>query len=111
MIPTELESSITAAEEKVLRGLNMFNWLDNYCQEPFLCSTMCFSLQGMVPFYVNATAGTTVYGAFDPFSVIADICHRRNLWMHVDVRFLSICIYKSCDVNIIACHMLNTGVL
>ncbi|XP_028986654.1 glutamate decarboxylase 1 isoform X2 [Betta splendens] len=55
MIPVELESSIIAAEEKDL-----------------------------VPFYVNATAGTTVYGAFDPLDAIADICHRHDLWMHVD---------------------------
>ncbi|XP_040209513.1 glutamate decarboxylase 1-like [Rana temporaria] len=40
--------------------------------------------QGHVPFYVSATAGTTVYGAFDPFSEIADICEKYGLWMHVD---------------------------
>uniref|UniRef100_A0A674NS90 Discs, large (Drosophila) homolog-associated protein 1a n=1 Tax=Takifugu rubripes TaxID=31033 RepID=A0A674NS90_TAKRU len=40
--------------------------------------------QGLVPIYVNATAGTTVYGAFDPLNDIADICHRHSLWMHVD---------------------------
>lgn len=39
----------------------------------------------MVPFYVNATAGTTLYGAFDPLHAIADICQRHTLWMHVDV--------------------------
>ncbi|XP_071762656.1 glutamate decarboxylase 1 isoform X2 [Centroberyx gerrardi] len=55
MIPAELESSIIAAKAK-----------------------------GLVPFYVNATAGTTVYGAFDPLIAIEDICHRHALWMHVD---------------------------
>ncbi|XP_061110351.1 glutamate decarboxylase 1 isoform X2 [Conger conger] len=55
MIPVELESSI-------LRAKNA----------------------GCVPFYVNATAGTTVYGAFDPFLHIADICSKHGLWMHVD---------------------------
>uniref|UniRef100_A0A670ICG0 Glutamate decarboxylase 1 n=1 Tax=Podarcis muralis TaxID=64176 RepID=A0A670ICG0_PODMU len=40
--------------------------------------------QGKVPFYVSATAGTTVYGAFDPLVHIADICEKYNLWMHVD---------------------------
>ncbi|XP_029930608.1 glutamate decarboxylase 1 [Myripristis murdjan] len=55
MIPDELESSIIAAKA-----------------------------MGLAPFYVNATAGTTVYGAFDPLIAIAEICHRHTLWMHVD---------------------------
>lgn len=42
-------------------------------------------LQGYIPLYVNATAGTTVYGAFDPIQEIADICEKYNLWLHVDV--------------------------
>lgn len=39
---------------------------------------------GEVPFYVNATAGTTVLGSFDPFNEIADICAEHGLWFHVD---------------------------
>lgn len=39
---------------------------------------------GRKPFFVNATAGTTVMGAFDQFHRIADICQRHNIWMHVD---------------------------
>ncbi|XP_067004135.1 glutamate decarboxylase [Anabrus simplex] len=40
--------------------------------------------RGHIPFFVNATAGTTVLGAFDPLEPIADICQKYKLWMHVD---------------------------
>uniref|UniRef100_A0A8C1CJN9 Glutamate decarboxylase 2 n=1 Tax=Cyprinus carpio carpio TaxID=630221 RepID=A0A8C1CJN9_CYPCA len=40
--------------------------------------------KGYVPFFVSATAGTTVYGAFDPLMAIADICKKHDIWMHVD---------------------------
>nr|CAB3233955.1 cysteine sulfinic acid decarboxylase [Phallusia mammillata] len=55
MIPEDLEKSILEAKEK-----------------------------GAAPFFVTATAGTTVLGAFDPFNEIADICERHNIWLHVD---------------------------
>ncbi|XP_029139086.1 glutamate decarboxylase 1, partial [Protobothrops mucrosquamatus] len=55
MIPSELEKNITKVKK-----------------------------QGKIPLYVSATAGTTVYGAFDPLINIADICEKYNLWMHVD---------------------------
>jgi hypothetical protein len=41
--------------------------------------------KGHIPFFVNATAGTTVLGAFDPIDPIADICQKYKLWLHVDV--------------------------
>lgn len=40
--------------------------------------------QGGVPFFVNATAGTTVLGAFDDFVSVAEVCRRHRLWFHVD---------------------------
>lgn len=39
---------------------------------------------GKTPFYVNATAGSTVLGSFDPFVEIAEICRKHNLWFHID---------------------------
>jgi glutamate decarboxylase len=55
MIPSSLESAILASKEK-----------------------------GNTPFYVNATAGTTVLGSYDPFEEISKICKKHNLWMHID---------------------------
>lgn len=40
--------------------------------------------QGKQPFFVNATAGTTVLGSFDNFNAIADICEKYGIWMHID---------------------------
>lgn len=42
---------------------------------------------GQRPFFVNATAGTTVLGAFDPFWEIADLCAQHGLWLHIDGTF------------------------
>ncbi|XP_050735590.1 glutamate decarboxylase-like [Eriocheir sinensis] len=40
--------------------------------------------KGKVPFFVCATSGTTVMGAFDPLHAVADICEKHKLWFHVD---------------------------
>jgi glutamate decarboxylase len=55
MIPEELENEINQAKAK-----------------------------GYTPFYVNATAGSTVYGSFDDFEAISRIAKAHGLWMHVD---------------------------
>lgn len=40
--------------------------------------------EGYTPFYLNATAGTTVLGSFDPFPALSEICKAHNIWMHID---------------------------
>ncbi|KAK9470292.1 pyridoxal phosphate-dependent transferase [Dipodascopsis tothii] len=40
--------------------------------------------QGRTPLYINATAGTTVYGSYDPFTEISTVARRHNVWFHVD---------------------------
>ncbi|CAN6658885.1 hypothetical protein TRVA0_031S00474 [Trichomonascus vanleenenianus] len=39
---------------------------------------------GYTPLYVNATAGTTVYGSFDDFHAIGDVAREHKMWFHVD---------------------------
>jgi len=39
---------------------------------------------GFIPTYVNATAGTTVLGVFDPIDKIADITEKYSTLLHVD---------------------------
>ncbi|HIP49644.1 MAG TPA: aminotransferase class I/II-fold pyridoxal phosphate-dependent enzyme [Lutibacter sp.] len=41
-------------------------------------------LNGMKPFCILATAGTTNTGSVDPLDAIASICKKEKLWMHVD---------------------------
>lgn len=43
--------------------------------------------QGEYPFFVSATAGTVVEGAFDPIEEIVPIARQHDLWFHVDGSF------------------------
>lgn len=40
--------------------------------------------EGLVPFFVCGTVGTTSSNAMDPLPAIAAICRKHNLWFHVD---------------------------
>jgi len=51
--------------------------------------------EGRTPFYVNATAGTTVLGSYDPFKEISAVCKKHNLWMHVDASWGGPVIFSS----------------
>ncbi|KAF4653208.1 Glutamate decarboxylase 2 [Perkinsus chesapeaki] len=39
---------------------------------------------GMQPFFVGATAGTTVWGSFDELPPLRSLCDQYGLWLHVD---------------------------
>jgi diaminobutyrate-2-oxoglutarate transaminase len=40
--------------------------------------------QGLIPFAIVGTAGTTDHGAIDDLNVIADAAQKHQMWMHVD---------------------------
>jgi glutamate/tyrosine decarboxylase-like PLP-dependent enzyme len=39
---------------------------------------------GKTPFFVSATAGTTVMGGFDDFVALSVICKKYKIWLHID---------------------------
>ncbi|EMG49902.1 dtxS4 L-aspartate decarboxylase dtxS4 [Candida maltosa Xu316] len=40
--------------------------------------------KGYTPLYINATAGTTVFGSYDPFMEISKIAKKHNIHFHID---------------------------
>ncbi len=49
---------------------------------------------GKRPFFVNATAGTTVLGAFDPFAEIAKIAKKYDMWFHIDGAYTGVAMFS-----------------
>jgi aromatic-L-amino-acid decarboxylase len=45
---------------------------------------------GLIPFFVCSTHGTTSSLAFDPTIELGEICGRENLWLHVDAAMAGI---------------------
>ncbi|MEM5564033.1 aminotransferase class V-fold PLP-dependent enzyme [Psychroserpens sp. AS72] len=50
--------------------------------------------QGYQPFFVNATAGTTVLGAFDNVIQISKICKKHDVWLHLDGAYCGAVIFS-----------------
>lgn len=51
--------------------------------------------EGYTPFYLNATAGTTVLGSYDPIESLATICKSHNMWLHIDASWGGPVIFSS----------------
>lgn len=43
--------------------------------------------KGLIPFFINASFGTTNTGAIDPISDIAEIANTHKLWFHIDAAY------------------------
>lgn len=48
------------------------------------CQIAAARADGRTPFYISATAGTTVYGSFDDLTAIGAVARENNCWFHVD---------------------------
>lgn len=80
ILPKELEKAITVAQ--------------NNRQEPF---------------FVAATAGTTVLGAFDPIKELAEIAHKNTLWFHIDGSFGGSALLSKKHKHLLdGCHMADS---
>jgi len=51
--------------------------------------------EGKKPFLVNATSGTTVYGAYDDLEAIADVCEKHKVWLHIDACWGGHCLWTN----------------
>lgn len=56
---------------------------------------------GMHPFFVNATAGTTVLGAFDAIIPLSALCKKNNLWLHVDGAYCGSVIFSKTHKHLV----------
>lgn len=52
---------------------------------------------GRRPFFVGATAGTTVMGAFDSIRELRALCDQHGLWLHVDAAWGGAALLSSSD--------------
>jgi aromatic-L-amino-acid decarboxylase len=59
---------------------------ENYAMQPDLLRRQIEQdrADGLVPFFVCATVGTTSSNAIDPLPAIGQICKSSGIWMHVD---------------------------
>lgn len=66
-------------------------------------------MAGRTPFFVAATAGTTVLGAFDPLPRIAAIARHHGIWMHVDGAWGAPIVFSEKHRHLIhGCHLADS---
>lgn len=64
---------------------------------------------GYTPLYINATAGTTVYGSYDDFTAISAISKKYNTWFHIDGSWGGNVIFSSIhSAKLRGCHLADS---
>ena len=88
---TSAQSHYSIGKAMALAGLGRDNLIEiptdaagRMDPEALAAAVEAARVEGGEPFFVNATAGTTVTGAFDPIDRVADVADRFGLWLHVD---------------------------
>ncbi len=56
---------------------------------------------GLIPTFVNVTAGTTVLGSFDPIDAIATITEKYAIWLHVDGAYCGSVIFSEAKKHLL----------
>ena len=88
----EAHGCISKAANILGIGTDNINWVrvdEDFCLDPLDLQNKIVEDQrnGKQPFAVVATAGTVNTGAIDPLESIANICHKHNVWFHVDAAY------------------------
>lgn len=66
--------------------------------------------RGETPFFVNATAGTTVHGSYDPFPALSAVCKAHNMWLHIDGSWGGSVIFNAelASTRLAGCHLADS---
>ncbi|MFH4883712.1 pyridoxal phosphate-dependent class III aminotransferase [Vibrio alginolyticus] len=64
--------------------------------------------EGLIPFAIVGTAGTTDHGAIDDLDFIADMAARHDMWMHVDGAYGGALILSSQKARLKGCERANS---
>jgi aromatic-L-amino-acid decarboxylase len=88
-VSTQTHSSVEKGVKVMGLGTNRLRHIEvdeNFAMQPELLEKQIQAdlEDGLKPFFVCATIGTTSSNAVDPLKAIAQICRKHGIWLHVD---------------------------
>lgn len=109
IVYTSIESHYSVSKNASFMGIgrNNVRYIKTDDKGRMLVSDLEYQIKedikkGNSPFYINATASTTVLGAFDPIEEISKIAKNFKIWMHVDGAFGGSVIFSKKNKHLIA---------